>query len=68
MIPIMMTKEVMGGEWNEYGFDQLTATSGDREVFKRTVSTGLSVYDFPANKGVNDVDSVFAELEAARWL
>lgn len=63
-----LTREVMGGEWNEYGFDQLTATFGDREVFKRTVSTGLSVYDFPSNKGVNDVDSVFAELEAARWL
>jgi len=63
-----LSKEFTEGGWDHYGFDQLTATFGDREVYKKAGVAGLSVYDFPTNKGVSDVDAVFAEMEAARWL
>jgi chromosome partitioning protein len=63
-----MSKEIEVGAWNTYGFNQLTATLGDREVFKQCIPDGLSVYDYAANKGQDDVNAVLAELMEARWL
>ena len=63
-----LSRAFMDGDWDKYGFDQLTATFGDREIYKQAGIAGLSVYDLPVNKGVADVDAVFAEMEAAKWL
>ncbi|MDB5885834.1 MAG: cobyrinic acid ac-diamide synthase [Polaromonas sp.] len=59
---------VKGGEWNEYGLDQLTSTLGDRTAYAQALTDGVSVYDLPNLDARADVDAVLAELEAARWL
>jgi chromosome partitioning protein len=63
-----LSKEIGAGEWNTYGFNQLTATLGNREVFRQCIGDGKSVYDYPPNKAQSDVDAVLAELTEARWL
>lgn len=63
-----LTREIIGGEWNEYKLDQLTATVGNRTVFAQSLADGLSVYDHPNAEARAEIDAILAELEAARWL
>ena len=59
---------VKGGEWNEYGLDQLTAVIADRTAYAQALTDGVSVYDLPNMDARADMDAVLAELEAAGWL
>lgn len=59
---------VKGGDWNEYGLDQLTATIGDRTAYAQALTDGLSVYDLTNAEAKADIDAVLAELEGAGWL
>lgn len=59
---------VKGGEWNEYGLDQLTAVITDRTAYAQALTDGVSVYDLPNMDARADIDAVLAELEAAGWL
>ena len=59
---------VKGGDWNEYGLDQLTATIGDRTAYAQALTDGLSVYDLANAEAKADIDAVLAELEGAGWL
>jgi chromosome partitioning protein len=59
---------VKGGDWNEYGLEQLTATIGDRTVYAQALTDGVSVYDLANSDAKADIDAVLAEMEAARWL
>ena len=63
-----LSKEIEAGDWNNYGFNQLTSTVHDREVFKQCIPDGKSVFDFGVNKGQDDVHAVITELMEARWL
>lgn len=59
---------VKGGDWNEYGLEQLTATIGDRTAYAQALTDGVSVYDLANSDAKADIDAVLAEMEAARWL
>lgn len=63
-----LSKLIKGGEWNEYGFDQLEATLGNRVAFAQALTDGVSVYDLHDASAKAEVDAVISELEAARWL
>lgn len=63
-----LSKLIKGGEWNEYGFDQLEATVGNRVAFAQALTDGLSVYDLPDTAARSEIDALITELEAARWL
>ena len=63
-----LSKLIKSGEWNSYGFDQLDATVGNRVSFAQALTDGLSVYDLPDLAARFEIDSLIAELEAARWL
>jgi len=63
-----LSKLIKGGEWNEYGFDQLDATLGNRVSFAQALTDGVSVYDLHDAAAKAEVDAVITELEAARWL
>ncbi len=63
-----LSKLIKGGEWNEYGIDQLDATLGNRVAFAQALTDGLSVYDLHDAAAKAEVDAVITELEAARWL
>lgn len=63
-----LSKLIKGGEWNEYGFDQLEATLGNRVAFAQALTDGVSVYDLNDASAKAEVDAVIKELEVARWL
>lgn len=63
-----LSKLIRGGDWNEYGFDQLDAVLGNRVAFAQALTDGLSVYDLGDAAAKAEVDAVIAELENARWL
>lgn len=63
-----LSKLIKGGEWNEYGIDQLDATLGNRVAFAQALTDGVSVYDLHDAAAKAEVDAVITELEAARWL
>ena len=63
-----LSRLVKSGDWNEYGFDQLDSTIGNRVAFASAMTDGVSVYDLPDMAARAEVDAVIAELENARWL
>ena len=63
-----LSKLIKSGDWNEYGFDQLEATLGNRVAFAQALTDGVSVYDLQDALAKAEVDAVISELEAARWL
>lgn len=63
-----LSKLIKDGEWNEYGFDQLETTIGNRVSFAQALTDGVSVYDLHDTAAKAEVDAVITELEAARWL
>ena len=63
-----LSKLIKGGEWNEYGIDQLDSTLGNRVSFAQALTDGVSVYDLHDASAKAEVDAVISELEAARWL
>ena len=63
-----LSKLIKGGEWNEYGFDQLEATIGNRVAFAEALTNGLSVFDLSDAAAKAEIEAVTTELEAARWL
>lgn len=63
-----LSRLVKGGEWNEYGLDQLENTLGNRVAFAQALTDGVSIYDFPDTSARAEMDAVISELENARWL
>lgn len=63
-----LSKAVGGGEWNDYGLDQMDSTIGNRVAFAQAMTDGLSVYDLPDSSAKAEVDALINELEAAKWL
>ena len=63
-----LSKLIQGGEWNEYGFDQLDTMVGNRTAFAQALTDGVSVYDLADGQAKAEVDFVIQELEGAGWL
>jgi chromosome partitioning protein len=63
-----LSKQIREGGWNEYGFDQLDSTLGNRVSFAQALTDGVSVYDLADAAAKAEVDAVITELEDARWL
>lgn len=63
-----LTTEILSGEWNEYGIDQLTNYVSDRESFKRALADGTTVFDGADSQAKAEIELVIKELEDAKWL
>lgn len=63
-----LSKLIKEGAWNEYSFDQLTATVGNRIAFAQAATDGVSVFDLSDTAAQNEILNIIKELEAARWL
>lgn len=63
-----LTAEILGGEWNEYGIDQLDSFVSDRESFKRALANGTTVFDTNDSNAKAEIEFVIDELEKAEWL
>ena len=61
-----LSKEVMAGDWNEYGVDQLNSVIRNRVSFAQSLSDGLSIYDTQDKAGQAEIDAVLQEIE--EWL
>jgi chromosome partitioning protein len=63
-----LTKQMLTGEWNEYGIDQLDSTIGNRVAFAQALTDGISVYDLADSQAKAEIDFVIQELEKAKWV
>lgn len=63
-----LSKLIKEGAWNEYGFEQLESTLGNRVAFAQAMTDGLSVYDLQDAAAKAEIDAVITELEEAKWL
>ncbi len=58
-----LSRDVLSGEWNEYGIEQLETTIGNRVAFAQALTDGLSIYDTSDRSGKAEMDLLVAELE-----
>jgi len=58
-----LSREVLDGEWNEYGIEQLNSTIGNRVAFAQALTDGLSIYETKDGTGKAEIDLLVAELE-----
>lgn len=63
-----LSKLIKDGAWNEYGFEQLESTLGNRVAFAQAMTDGLSVYDLHDAMAKAEIDAVINELREAKWL
>lgn len=58
-----LSREVLSGQWNEYGIAQLETTIGNRVAFAQALTDGLSIYDTTDRAGKAEIDLLVGELE-----
>lgn len=63
-----LSKEILKGEWNEYGLDMLESAISNRAVYAQALSDGVSVYEKQDSKAKAEIDAIITELETAEWL
>lgn len=63
-----LSKLIKDGAWNEYGFEQLESTLGNRVAFAQAMTDGLSIYDLHDAMAKAEIDAVINELKEAKWL
>ena len=63
-----LSKEVLAGNWNEYGVSMLENAIGNRVVFAQALTDGLSVYNLDDAHAKQEMDQLIEELERKSWL
>lgn len=63
-----LSKEIMAGDWNEYGFPMLEAALGNRVSYAQSLSDGVSVFETQDNQARNEITALLLEMETLGWL
>jgi chromosome partitioning protein len=63
-----LSKEVLTGNWNEYGVTILERSIGNRVAFAQALTDGLSIYDLGDAHAKQEMDQLIEELERKSWL
>jgi chromosome partitioning protein len=63
-----LSKEVIEGEWNEYGIPALETSISSSVDFAQSIADGVSIYQTRNTKGKAEMDLLIKELEKASWL
>ena len=63
-----LSKEIMKGDWNEYGIDMLDQSISNRVSYAQSLSDGVSVFETRDGQAKAEIDLIILELENARWL
>lgn len=63
-----LSKEILKGDWNEYGIDMLNQSISNRVSYAQSLSDGVSVYETKDGQAKAEIDLIIQELEAAEWL
>ena len=63
-----LSKEILGGNWNEYGLDMLDTAISNRVSYAQALTDGVSVYETRDGQAKAEIDLIVKELEEAGWL
>jgi chromosome partitioning protein len=63
-----LSREILRGEWNEYGIDMLDTSISNRVSYAQALSDGVSVYETRDGQARAEIDLILKELEDAQWL
>lgn len=63
-----LSKEVLSGAWNEYGFPQLKTTIGNRVAFAQALGDGVSIYETSDAAGKAEINALVDEMRDSSWL
>lgn len=63
-----LSKEVLQGEWNEYGIPALESSVSASVDFAQSIADGVSIYETRNSKGKAEMDLLITEMEKASWL
>ena len=63
-----LSKEILKGDWNEYGLDMLNQAVSNRVSYAQSLSDGVSVYETRDGQAKAEIDLIVRELEVAGWL
>lgn len=63
-----LSKSVISGEWNSYGFCQLNSTIGNRVAFAQALTDGVSVYELADGKAKEEIDLLVQEMGVKSWV
>lgn len=62
-----LSKEIMKGDWNEYGIDMLDQSISNRVSYAQSLSDGVSVFETRDGQAKAEIDLIILELENAGW-
>lgn len=63
-----LSKEVLAGDWNEYGIELLEHAISNRVSYAQSLSDGVSVYQTGDVRAKSEIDAIVTELEGKKWL
>lgn len=63
-----LSKEVLAGEWNEYGIPLTDTAVSNRVSYAQALADGVSVYETHDSTAKAEIDFIIQELEKASWL
>lgn len=63
-----LSREVLTGDWNEYGVAILEHAIGNRVAFAQALTDGLSIYNLGDAHAKQEMDHLIEELEMKSWL
>ena len=63
-----LSKEVLAGDWNQYGIELLEHAISNRVSYAQSLSDGVSVYQTGDVRAKSEIDAIVNELEGKKWL
>ncbi|RTL53138.1 MAG: cobyrinic acid ac-diamide synthase [Rhodocyclaceae bacterium] len=63
-----LSKQILSGEWNEYGLDMLDTAISNRVAYAQALTEGMSIYETRDGEAKGEIDLILQELEVAGWL
>lgn len=63
-----LSKEILKGEWNEYGIDMMDQSIGNRVSYAQALTDGTSLYETKDGQAKAEIELIIQELENAKWL
>jgi chromosome partitioning protein len=63
-----LSKEMLSGDWNEYGFPILETAISNRSSYAQSLSDGLSVFETRDSTAKGEIEFIIKEMEDRKWL
>lgn len=63
-----LSKEMLNGDWNDYGFPILETAISNRSSYAQSLSDGLSVFETRDSNAKGEIEFILREMEDRSWL